>query len=267
MDTSQYISKVSGHALVLGAGGIGTEIIRALVANGASAVSFTYNSGKEKAEALRAELEAAGVKAYAFQLSGITDETEVDFKQALQNAVDAIGEEISVAVDTIGVSPNVDFLEQNLSAVERDKEGWRKVFEVNVFASALAARIILERMHAKGVKGSYVVISSTNGINSYDEMSWPYDESKASLVLRPRILSKRYAKHGIRVNGVAPGWIDTPMNKTLPAEYRDSEMRLIGVGRFAEPAEVATVVAFLSGSGASYIHGQTIIVDGYYPLN
>ncbi len=264
---NQYIPKVSGHALVLGAGGIGTEIIRALVANGASAVSFTYNSGREKAESLKAELEAMNVKAYTFQLSGITDQSESDFEQSLQTAVDTIGEEIVVAVDTIGISPNVDFLEQSLDAVERDKEGWRKVFEVNVFASALAARIILERMHQKGVKGSYVVISSTNGINSYDEMSWPYDESKASLVLRPRILSKRYAKHGIRVNGVAPGWIETPMNKSLPADYREREMRLIGVGRFAEPAEVASVVAFLASSGASYIHGQTIIVDGYYPLN
>lgn len=264
---NQYIPKVSGHALVLGAGGIGTEIIRALVANGASAVSFTYNSGKEKAEALKSELEAQGVKAHTFQFSGVTDETEADLVRSLQIAVDTMGEEISAAVDTIGVSPNVDFAEQNLGSVERDKEGWRRVFEINVFSSALAARIILERMREKGVKGSYVVISSTNGINSYDEMSWPYDESKASLVLRPRILSKRYAKHGIRVNGVAPGWIDTAMNKTLPADYREREMRLIGVGRFAEPTEVASVVAFLASSGASYIHGQTIIVDGYYPLN
>ncbi|MFZ1626232.1 MAG: SDR family oxidoreductase [Candidatus Moraniibacteriota bacterium] len=263
----KYIPKVTGHALVLGAGGIGTEIIRALVANGASAVSFTYHSGKEKAEALKSELEAEGVKAHIFQLSEVKDETEAAFAQSLQTAVDVIGEEISVAVDTIGVSPNVDFLKQNINSVERDKEGWRRVFEVNVFSSALAARVILERMHDNGVKGSYVVISSTNGINSYDEMSWPYDESKASLVLRPRILSKRYAKYGIRVNGVAPGWIDTPMNKTLPADYREQEMSLIGVGRFAEPAEVASVVAFLSGSGASYIHGQTIIVDGYYPMN
>lgn len=264
---NEYIPKVNGHALVLGAGGIGAEIIRALVANGASAVSLTYNSGKEKAESLKAELEAMDVKVHIFQLSGITDETKVNFEQSLQTAVDTIGEEISVAVDTIGISPNVDFLEQSLSSVERDKEGWQRVFEVNVFASALAARAILERMRNKGVKGSYVVISSTNGINSYDEMSWPYDESKASLVLRPRILSKRYAKHGIRVNGVAPGWIETPMNKTLPEDYRANEMRLIGIGRFAEPAEVASVVAFLAGTGASYIHGQTIVVDGYYPLN
>jgi len=263
----QYIPKVSGHALVLGAGGIGAEIIRSLVANGANAVSFTYNSGKEKAEALKAELEATGAKVHIFQFSGATDETELAFKQSLQIAVDTIGEEVSVAVDTIGISPNVDFLDQNLDSVERDREGWRRVFEVNVFSSALAARVILERMREKSVKGSYVVISSTNGINSYDEMSWPYDESKGSLVLRPRILSKRYAKYGIRVNGVAPGWIDTPMNKTLPADYRDNEMRLIGIGRFAEPVEVASVVTFLSGSGASYIHGQTIVVDGYYPLN
>ncbi len=264
---NKYLPKVTGHALVLGAGGIGAEIVRALVANGASAVSFTYNSSKEKAEALKAELEAEGVKAYIFQLSGVTDETESDFAQSLQSAVDAVGEEVSVAVDTIGISPNVDFLKQNLNSVERDKEGWRRVFEINVFSSALAARVILERMRERGMRGSYVVISSTNGINSYDEMSWPYDESKASLVLRPRILSKRYVKHGIRVNGVAPGWVETPMNELLPADYREQETRLIGVGRFADPSEIASVVAFLSGSGASYVHGQTITVDGYYPLN
>lgn len=262
----QYIPKVSGHALVLGAGGIGTEIVRALVANGATAVSFTYNSGKEKAEALKSELEEAGVKVYIFQHSGLSDETEAEFKQALQTAVDTIGIEFSVAVDTIGISPNVDYLKQSLGSVERDQEGWHRVFGVNVFSSALAARAILERMREHDVKGSFVIITSTNGINSYADISWPYDESKAALDLRVKLLSKLYVRHGIRVNGVAPGWIDTAMNKTLPTDYREREMAKIGAGRFAEPAEVATVVAFLSSSGATYIHGQNIIVDGYYPM-
>jgi 3-oxoacyl-[acyl-carrier protein] reductase len=264
---NKYISTVTGHAIVLGgSGGIGAEIVRALVANGVSAVTIGYNSNRAKAEALQAEVEAAGAKAYLLQVADLTDDTVGTFEANLQAAVDAVGEEISIAVDSIGISPNVPFLEQRLAGTERDREGWRRVFEVNVFGTALAARAILERMRSKGVRGSYVIITSTNGINAYDEMSWPYDESKAALGLRVKLLAKRYVSFGIRVNGVAPGWIETSMNKTLPPDYRKKEMRLTGTGQFSDPAEIATVVTFLSSSGASFIHGQNVIVDGYYPL-
>ncbi|MEP7162899.1 MAG: SDR family oxidoreductase [Candidatus Moraniibacteriota bacterium] len=265
MDKHQYIPKVVGHALVLGgSGGIGSEIVKALVANGASAVTFTYNSNREKAEALKAEIEVEGVKVYIAQLTERTDETEGAFKSFLEEAVAAVGQEITVAVDTIGISPNVSHLDQTLNAVEKDSEGHRRVYEVNVFGAFISTRAILERMKAKGVKGSMIVITSTNGINSYASISMPYDGSKAALVPYMRSWSEEYAPFGIRVNGVAPGWIDTAMNKTLPTAYREKEMAKIGLGRFAEPHEVASVVAFLSGTGAEYIHGQNIMVDGYY---
>jgi 3-oxoacyl-[acyl-carrier protein] reductase len=256
MDKSKYISKVEGHALVLGgSGGIGSEIVRALVANGAQTISFTYGRNKKAADDLTAELASLGVKVYS---AAVDQSDETAFKKFLDDAVLANGAEISVAANSIGISPNTPLRDQTL-------DEWRQVFEVNVFGCFVSTRAIAERMQAKGVKGSIVLITSTNGINSHSALSLHYDSSKSSqggpMV---KVFAEEYALAGIRVNGVAPGWINTPMNDTLPQDERAKEMAKIWSGRFAEPHEVAIVVAFVLGSGGSYITGQNIMVDGGY---
>ena len=254
----KYISKLSGHALVLGgSGGIGSEIVKALVANGAKAISFTYGGNKAKAESLARELVGLGVKVY---FEPVDQLNEPSFKQFLENAVNANGEEISVAVNSIGISPNIPLEEQTLDG----KDGWRNIFDVNVHGCFISTRAIAERMKEKKVPGSIVLITSTNGINSQSEISAHYDASKAAQAMMMRIVAEKYAPFGIRINGVAPGWINTSMNDTLPEDERAKEMSRIWSGRFAEPSEIATFVAFIVGSGGSYAYGQNFMIDGGY---
>ncbi len=255
MDTDKYKNKVDGHVLVLGGSGeIGAEVVRALVANGATAVTITYNSNPAAAEALRSEMEAEGVKVHIGRVDQLDKEA---FSAFLEEAVSVVGEEIGVVVNAIGYSPNTPIEEQTL-------EEHRTVMDVNLHGPFFTARAAAVRMREKGVRGSIVIITSTNGINSNSPISSHYDASKAGLVPHIRNLALHFAPHGIRVNGVAPGWIETKMNLTLPEDEREKEMRRIWSGRFASPHEIAMLVAFIAGTGGSYINGQNLMADGGY---
>lgn len=261
---NKYINRIEGHALVLGgSGGIGREIVHALAANGANAVSFTYGKNEEAAKKLTEELWGAGIKKVYYTSVKIptTDSDVPAFERFLDDAVRATGEEIAVAVNTIGISPNQPFEEQTIEG----KEGWRNVYETNVFGSFLTTRAIAWRMAKKSVRGSITLITSTNGVNSQAEYSVHYDSSKAAQAHIVRTLSEPLAqRYGIRLNGVAPGWVDTALNNSLPGGEREKEEGKIWLKRFAEPSEIAKVVAFIAGTGSSYIVGQNIMVDGGY---
>lgn len=255
MDKEKYKSRVNGHVLVLGGSGeIGAEVVRALVAHGATGVTITYNSNPGAAEALRSEVEAEGVKVHIGRVDQLD---EKGFAAFLEEAVKVVGEEIVVMVNAIGYSPNTPIEAQTM-------EEHRKVMDVNLHGPFFTARAVATRMRDKGARGSIVIITSTNGINSNSPISSHYDASKAGLVPHIRNLALYFAPHGIRVNGVAPGWIETKMNLTLPADEREKEMSRIWSGRFADPHEIAMIIAFVAGTGGSYITGQNFMADGGY---
>ena len=268
MDTSKYISKVEGHALVLGgSGGIGSEIVRALVANGVKKISFSYDRNEERAKSLAQELKKLGVKKVFFDRVNQSDPKDVE--RFLETSVKAIGEEIAIAVNAVGISPNKPLRKQTLESIgdKMDDKGWREIFEVNVFGCFISTRVIALRMEKHGIHGSITLITSTNGINSHSQISTHYDSSKAAQSHMMRGVAEEFAKSGIRINGVAPGWINTSMNASLPKKELKKEMSRIWSGRFAEPAEVARFVVSIAGTGGSFIYGQDLIVDGgYRPL-
>lgn len=254
MKNAKYIPRIEGHALVLGgSGGIGSEVVRALVANGVKAISFTYGSNKKAADALSAELKAEGVKSYAASVDFLDAKA---FEKFLDEAVSAVGEEISLAVNAVGISPDTPLQEQTA-------ELWRKVYDVNVVGPFLTTRSIADRMKRKSVNGSIILITSTNGINSQAPYSAAYDSSKAAEAHMMKILAEEYAPD-IRINGVAPGWIETKMNDTLPPGEKEKETEKTWAKRFADPAEIASAIVFFLGSGGSFIYGQNLVVDGGY---
>lgn len=258
MDATRYINSVKGHALVLGgSGGLGEEIVRAVAASGASAVSLTYGRNKSAADKLIRELEDAGITAYA---GSVSQTDEAGFNAFLEDAVSATGEELTCAINSIGISPNVPLEAQTLDG----PDGWRQVFEVNVHGCFISTRAIAERMKVKGTRGAIVLITSTNGINSQSQISAHYDSSKAAQGHMMKILAEHYAPAGIRINGLAPGWIETRMNDTLPEDERRHEMSKIWADRFAQPHEIAVFAAILAGSAGSYAYGQNFMVDGGY---
>ena len=108
--------------------------------------------------------------------------------------------------------------------------------------------------------GSIVNISSTNGIDSYYPYSLDYDASKAGVISLNHNFASLYAPT-IRVNCIAPGWVNTEMNKELGEEYEKEESKGILLGRFAEPSEIAKVIYFV-GTEATYMNDSIIKVDG-----
>ena len=133
-----------------------------------------------------------------------------------------------------------------------------KTLDVNLIGPFLLSRKCSKYM-PKG--SSIIMISSTNGIDTYYPYSIDYDASKAGLISLMHNLSLEYSPN-IRVNAIAPGWVNTDMNKELDNEYVDKECKKILLGRFAEPEEIAKVVYFLTSEDASYINNSVIRVDG-----
>ena len=109
--------------------------------------------------------------------------------------------------------------------------------------------------------GAIINVSSTNGLETYYEYSLDYDASKAGLISLTHNLSNYLAPY-IRVNAVAPGWVNTEMNKELDSCYIKEECDKIYLKRFAEPKEVAKVIYFLASDDASYINNEVLRVDG-----
>ena len=109
--------------------------------------------------------------------------------------------------------------------------------------------------------GVIVNIASTNGINTTSPNSADYDASKAGIISLTRNMAFELAPK-IRVNCIAPGWIDTEMNKELPKALIKKELESVFLKRFGKPEEIAKGILFLCSEDASYMTGSTLIIDG-----
>lgn len=115
----------------------------------------------------------------------------------------------------------------------------------------------------KQKSGNIINVSSTNGINAFFPTSIDYDASKAGLINLTHNLAIQFAPY-INVNCVAPGWVNTEMNKELPKELIEEETEKIYKKRFAEPSEIGKVICFLASEDASFINDEVIKIDGGY---
>ena len=113
----------------------------------------------------------------------------------------------------------------------------------------------------KQKSGAIINISSTNGIDTYYPSSVDYDASKSGLISLTYDSAVEFAPY-VRVNCIAPGWVNTEMNKELDEEFVKEETERILVKRFGEPEEIAKVVYFLASDDASFINSSVIKVDG-----
>ena len=224
-----------------GTRGIGEAISREFAKKGYNLI-INYINSKEKAEKLKTELETE------FNISVLTIQGDLSEEKAIENMVD-------IAMDKFG---KVDVLVNNAGIVI-DKEFEDRTIE-NLIAPFILTKLIGKEM-VKNKGGAIINISSTNGINTYYPTSVDYDASKSGLISLTYDSAVELAPY-VRVNCIAPGWVNTEMNKELPEDFVKEETERILVKRFAEPEEIAKVATFLASDDASFINSTIIKVDG-----
>ena len=149
--------------------------------------------------------------------------------------------------------------------LEMTRERWDKTVNLNMASAVFAAQTFARRLVAEKRGGCIVITSSTNGFQAEAD-STAYDASKGALVMLTKSLAVSLADHGIRVNGVAPGLIKTPLTAGLHHASDRGMMehyeKKILLKRLGTPEDVAGAAVFLCSAAAGYITGETIIIDG-----
>ena len=230
--------------------GIGRAIAIAFAREGVKVV-VNYKKEKMAAEAVVAEVKSLGTDAIAIQ-ADVSSENEV--RKMMEEVVKKFGA-IDILVNNAGIVFDIPILEKTV-------EQWERTLRVNLIGTFLCTKYAVPYMQGRA-DAAILNISSTNGIDSLSPESADYDTSKAGVIS----LTKNFAQSlspNIRVNSVAPGWIDTDINKGLPKEFIESETQKIALKRWGRPEEIAKAVLFLCSEDASFITGSTLVVDGGY---
>jgi NAD(P)-dependent dehydrogenase (short-subunit alcohol dehydrogenase family) len=237
-------------AIISGAaGGIGRAIADGLHAAGARLALLDVDAeGLENAEA---ELRAAGATVETFVVDLADPDQVVGVPAAVSERLGRVG----ILVNNAGVRDVIPFAEYGL-------EQWRKTLEVNLTAPFLLARGVVPDMRAAGW-GRIVNISSVAAELAFGNRS-AYNVSKAAVGMLTKSIALELAAEGICCNAVAPGIIETPLNRHYLREEALSKTIFDNTParRWGRPEEIAGPVVFLCGDEASYINGATILVDG-----
>ena len=235
--------------LITGASkGLGASIAKVFAQNNHNII-LNYNNSEQEALKLTEKLKQYNVEVLPLK-ADITKEE--DIKNMVSISINKF-KKIDILINNAGIA--IDTIYE-----EKTKENFIKTLDTNLIGPFLVSKYVGEYM-LKEKQGNIINVSSTNGIDTYYEYSLDYDASKAGLISLTHNLATHYAPY-IRVNCVAPGWINTEMNKNLDEEYKKEEENKILLNRFAEPEEIAQVVYFLTTKEASYINNETIRVDG-----
>ncbi len=240
-------------ALVTGASyGVGAAAAKALARDG-YAVALTATR-LANLDPVRAEIAAAGGHAHALELDLRAQES---IERAAASVIETLGH-IDVLVNNAGAN-----LRRN--AVDVTRAEWDDLMAVNLGGTFFLTQQVGRHLIGRGSEGRIVTVASAHAFVGAAERS-AYGISKAALVQMTRMLAVEWAEHGIRVNAVAPGRLDTasPSRAGTGANkaYMEAMLKRIPLHRLATAEEVADVIAFLAGPAAASITGQTIVIDG-----
>jgi glucose 1-dehydrogenase len=246
-------------ALVTGANsGIGEGIARALGAAGA-AVVVNYVSNPESARLIAESIKSQGVDALAIR-ADVSKEPEVEAMFA--EMLGAWGD-IDILVSNAGIQQDASFVDMTI-------EQWNRVLSINLTGMFLTARAAARAMIRQSVRpeisraaGKIICVSSVHEV-----IAWAghanYAASKGGVKLFMQSIAQELAQHRIRVNSIAPGAIQTPINRSAweTPEALKSLLKLIPYGRIGLPEDIGRVAVWLASDAADYVHGQTMFVDG-----
>ena len=242
-------------ALVTGGGrGVGKGISLSLAAAGAS-VAVNYRRDEESAAETVREIEALGGKAIAFSAS--VDDYEQNARMVADIERD-LGL-VSILVNNAGIAS------RGRSVVDTDPEEMRRVVATHAFGPHYLAALTLPKMRTLG-RGDIVMISSV-ATRSLGPNGAPYNMGKTAMEALAYTLAKEEREHGIRVNIVAPGLVDTDMGQRLIKAVQGVEDirsldQSMPFGRVCQPEDVANVVRFLVSDENSYLTGERLYCDG-----
>ncbi len=247
--------KLAGRkALVTGSGtGIGREIALEFARQGADVV-LHYSQNRDGAASAAEEIKAMGRRAEVFG----ADFSDLEQVLALANhAVESLGS-INCLVNNSGITFNRPFLKMK-------PEHFDKLFNVNVRAQYFITQRIVQDMLEHG-GGTICNISSIHGLQGAPEHT-AYAATKGAIIAYTRTLGVELAHKGIRVNGIAPGWVTVENYFTcIPgfneADAKKSAENSVPVARYGLPIDVAHLATFLCGDDAGFLIGQTIVLDG-----
>lgn len=240
--------RLSGRVAVVtgGSRGIGSEIVRRLVADGAS-VALTYNSSAERAEGLVSELGEPRVMAVH---CNVTDAESID---SLTELVLSRWGKIHILANNAGITK--DGLVMRMTRQDFDE-----VITTNLTSAFLATKAVLRPMMSERW-GRIVNISSVVGLIGNPGQA-NYAASKAGLVGMTKAMAREVASRNILINCVAPGYIQSDMTDQLTEKQRSAIVSAIPLARVGSPMDIAAMVSFLCSEDASYITGQVFTVDG-----
>lgn len=247
---SQSPFSISGRTALVtgGAKGIGRACAEALAAAGAKVII--------------ADMDDAAGQATAQALGG----SFVRLNVTKKSEVDAVAAEITRQNGALDILVNNAGVVQNGPSEDVAMEDWQRVIDVNLNGVFYCAQAFGKEM-VKAGKGSIVSISSICGsVTVYPQPQAAYNASKAAVNLLTKSLAVEWAKEGVRVNAVAPGYTATELTlagRSKP-EWFETWMRMTPMGRLGEPKEIANAVLFLASDAASYITGTVLMVDGGY---
>jgi 3-oxoacyl-[acyl-carrier protein] reductase len=246
MEKNSVLDKVA--IVTGGTRGIGRSIVLALCREGADC-AFTYTKNPAAAESLAKEVQSMGRRATPFQL----DVREFEGAKTFIEEVKREFGRIDILVNNAGITRDKSLMMMN-------KEDWSEVIETDltgVFNTSRACIITF----LKQKSGNIVNISSVSGIHPLAGQA-NYAAAKAGVIGFTKSLATEVAPYNIRVNAVAPGFVATDMTASFVEKHREKIMKMIPLGRFGTPDEVAQVVVFLVSDASQYITGQVIQIDG-----
>ncbi|MFG3712390.1 3-oxoacyl-[acyl-carrier-protein] reductase [Micromonospora sp. NPDC047730] len=231
-----------------GSRGIGRAVVRQLAADGYD-VAFCYQSSQQAAEKVVAEVGEAGARVLARQVDVADPQQVRDFVSGVERELG----EVDAVVTVAGI------IRDRPVAMMADDD-WRSVIDVNLGGVYHVCRAAIRRMMRRR-SGSIVTVSSVAGITGSPGQT-NYSASKAGIIGFTKALAKEVGPYGIRVNTVAPGFIETDMLSNLPTWLTEGIQKRAALGRLGQVEEIAPVVTFLLSERASYLTGQVVTVDG-----